>query len=181
MSNIITYIYERSRKYHFALMVAFIVAIFIGASYYVYTKMYLQKKKEQKHADIANSTDRKAVAEIYFFHAEWCPHCVKAKPEWDQFKRQYDKFEINEYMIRCYEINCTDDTGDTILEKDPSIKSGDNNTGITPTKIKTADLIRKFGIDSYPSIKMKKDDYTVDFDAKITKSSLEQFVNTVLK
>ena len=178
MANIITYIYEKTKKYHTAFFIAFISILFIIAAYYVYQKTYVQKKKEQQFADVANSTDRKPTAEIFMFHVDWCPHCLKAKPEWEQFKRQYDNTEINGYLLRCYDIDCTDDSGTT----DVSIDTGNKTaTGIAPTPTKIADIIRKFGIESYPTIKMVKDDYTVDFDAKITKSSLDQFVHTVLK
>ena len=176
MANLITYIYERTKRYHYIFLAICIFALFAAASYYAYKKIYIPKQKEQKFEDVANTNDSKLIAEIYFFHAEWCPHCKKAKPEWEQFKRQFDKMVINDYLIQCYEINCTDDNGDVVLEKD----SDGTSTGLKQTKVKVADMIRNFGIDSYPTIKLKKDDYTVDFDAKITQDSLEQCVNTVL-
>lgn len=39
------------------------------------------------------------VTEIYFFYVNWCPHCVKAKPEVAKFKR-------NNSDARVIEVNC---------------------------------------------------------------------------
>jgi hypothetical protein len=48
-----------------------------------------------------------------------------------------------------------------------------------PTPIKISKLIEKYKIDSYPTIKLTKDGNVVDFDAKVTKQNLIQFVNTI--
>jgi hypothetical protein len=40
-------------------------------------------------------------------------------------------------------------------------------------------MIKKYNIDSYPTIKLTKGDMVVDFDSKITKDTLTQFVFSV--
>jgi hypothetical protein len=45
--------------------------------------------------------------------------------------------------------------------------------------MKTTELIKLYNIDAYPTIKLKKDDIVVDFDAKITQVALSKFVNSV--
>ena len=74
--------------------------------------------------------------------------------------------------------------GTTVSEKD--IVEFDNSdpdnpvqTGIKPTSMKTTELIKLYNIDAYPTIKLKKDDIVVDFDAKITQVALSKFVNSV--
>jgi thiol-disulfide isomerase/thioredoxin len=112
-----------------------------------------------------NSTDPKSQsaansgkeAIIYFFHADWCPHCKKAEPEWNAFKAGHDEKHVNGYIIRCKSVDCTNDK--------------DSNA---------AEMINRFGVDSYPTIKMVKDNTTIDYDSKVTQSALTSFVDIML-
>jgi hypothetical protein len=83
---------------------------------------------------------------------------------------------VNGHLVQCYDIDCTDDNGDAVVQFDP--KDG-SNTNIAPTPIKISQLVKKFKIDSYPTIKLTKDDSTVEFEAKVTKQNLIQFVTSV--
>ena len=40
-------------------------------------------------------TNAKTYTEVYFFHTNWCPHCKKAKPVWNNVKEEYDQKVIN--------------------------------------------------------------------------------------
>jgi len=112
-----------------------------------------------------NSTDPKAQsaansgkeAIIYFFHADWCPHCKNAKPEWNAFKSGHDEKHVNGYIIRCKSVDCTNDK-----------------------ESNAAEMINRFGVDSYPTIKMVKDNTTIDYDSKVTQSALTSFVDIML-
>ena len=94
---------------------------------------------------------------VYMFHVDWCPHCKKAMPEWTAFKNQYDGLEINGYVIKCIDIDCTNEKSD--------VKSAMN----------------KYKITSFPTVKLIKEEQTIDFDSKITRTSLGTFVDTMLK
>lgn len=175
MPNIITVIGEKLKPYNTIIISIFVVAIFIGLAYYAYKNYYLPKAEKNKMSDVANVNSRKRIANIFFFYVDWCPHCKTAKPEWNNFKIHYDNSEVNGYTIKCYDINCTEDNGTIdIVDMPPDAKQ----IKTTPTQI--ADLIRKYNIDAYPTIKMMKDDYTIDYDAKITEESLDKFVHTAL-
>mgnify|MGYP000589437578 FL=1 len=41
-------------------------------------------------------------------------------------------------------------------------------------------MINKYEIESYPTVKMVKDKNTIEFDSKISASTLEHFVNSML-
>ena len=105
-------------------------------------------------------------------------------------------------MLKCYSIDCTKDNGDEVIQFDNSIGQGvytsedtnvekdtasssdksyqqPNQVPIQPTPIKLSTLIKKYNIDSYPTVKLTKGDVVVDFDSKITKDTLIQFVNSV--
>ena len=91
-----------------------------------------------------------------FFHVDWCPHCKKALPEWNNFKKQFADKEVNGYIVKCVDVDCTDETSDV------------------------QNMINKYSIESYPTVKMIKDNNTIEFDSKISTNTLEHFVNSML-
>jgi thiol-disulfide isomerase/thioredoxin len=95
-------------------------------------------------------------AELMLFYVDWCPHCKTAKPEWEQLKSEYEGRTVNGYNIIFTEINCTSDSPDT--ER----------------------LMNTYKIEGYPTIKLLKDGTVIEYDARPTKATLVQFLNTVL-
>ena len=95
-------------------------------------------------------------ATIMLFYADWCPYCKTAKPEWDSIKSDYDGKSINGYNVQFVEYNCTNETAEI------------------------SQLIEKYSIDGFPTIKLLKDNQVVEYDAKPTKSTIDQFLHTVL-
>lgn len=94
---------------------------------------------------------------IYFFHADWCPHCKKAEPEWTAFKTSHEGKIVNGYKINCQNVDCTNDKDST-----------------------AAPLINRFDVNSYPTIKMEKDNTIIDYDSRVTQSALTSFVDIML-
>jgi len=41
-------------------------------------------------------------------------------------------------------------------------------------------LISEYGVDSYPTIKMKRDKTVIDFDSKVTSTALNSFTDVML-
>ena len=154
MANIINLFYNRYiNKYSKIILIVLMVILFSYIGFQGYKKYYKDKSDLKEFSDVANTNTRKKTAEVLFFFAEWCPHCRKAKPEWEQFKEEYNGKDVNNCTISCQTIDCTN-------EKDP----------------KTETLIAKYKIESYPTIIMILDDNRIDYDAKVTKSGLEQLV-----
>ena len=142
--------------------VFFIIVVFLAVAFYAYKKYASPAISKSKYKDVANAEQRGLNADVYFFHVDWCPHCKKAAPEWTSFQNEYNGKMINGYTIITHDVDCTEDRMD----------SSDQNI---------ADMITRFNIQGYPTIKLTTDDgKTVDFESKITKSSLETFVNNVL-
>jgi len=175
MANIVTYLTTLFKPYYKYVIGLILLLIFIGVAKYTYEKMYATKQINNKFNDVANASDVKPIITIFFFFVDWCPHCLKAKPEWHKFKQQYDNSVINGYVVKCYEIDCTDDNGNTVTLVDPKDNS---NTNVKPTSIKTSEIIRKYKIESYPTIKLIKNGTTYDYDAKVESDSLGIFVKT---
>ena len=135
------------------------VILILAATVYAYYNFYLPSANSRGFNNLSNvqpveqgQGDGSDVL-IYFFHADWCPHCSTALPEWSTFVNNYDGAEINGHTIRCIDINCTDETN-----------------------AENQDLIQTYSVQGYPTIKMVKNSKTIDFDAKVTNSFLEQFV-----
>lgn len=176
MANLVSYVHTLVKPYYFYILAVLLVFIFIVVARFAYQSYYVKMKKNRNFTDVANTNNHKPIVAIYFFHVDWCPHCVKAVPEWNAFFDAYNNKEVNGHVVKCYDIDCTDDNGDEVIQLDASTGS---STGVAPTPIKIVELIKKYNIDSYPTIKLTKDDVVVQFDAKVTKQNLIQFVNSV--
>jgi thiol-disulfide isomerase/thioredoxin len=132
-----------------SLIIFILFAVF---GYYMYTQ-YGSPIIEKKNADIYNATDPKE-ATVYFFYADWCPHCKNAKPSWEEFKNNYEGKTVNGYKLNIVSVNCT-------KAEDPE----------------TANMIDRYDIKSYPTIKIQFNDKIYEFDAKITPENLAEFVH----
>jgi thiol-disulfide isomerase/thioredoxin len=145
------------KKSYIYLLIAF---IFIIICVYSFKYIYKGSKKDDTN-DITNANRRKNIANIYFFNADWCPHCTKALPAWRDFVNSYDQTDVHGYTINCVGgksgVNCSSTDDPQIME-----------------------TIQKFNVEHYPTLKMVKDDTTIDFDAKITQENLKTFINTIL-
>ena len=140
------------RPYYNYIITLLIVIILLLAAYFV-----LKRYNFFENFDVANDSDKQgSECVIYFFHADWCPHCKKALPEWESFKQTNDGKMINGYKINCVDVNCTNED--------------DANT---------TQYINKFNVEGYPTIKMLKDSKVIDFESRITTSSLNSFLDTM--
>lgn len=156
MANIVDVIYNYIRPYYYYIIAIILIIIFLTAGIYWYNNY--KKENDNRFNDVANANNRNSEAKIYFFHADWCPHCKKAQPEWNAFSNQYDKTIVNGYKIICLDIDCT----------------------LDPPSDKTKELMKTYNISSFPTVRLLKDDTVIDFDSKITNTTLESFVNTML-
>lgn len=161
MVKFLDYISNRLRPYSFYITAIIVSIIFIIVSYYAVTS--IMKKKigsEAEFSDVANNGTNVGETDIKFFYVDWCPYCKKALPDWQSFCDEYNGKKVNRYIINCDRngTNCTD-------ENDPEVKAN----------------MEKYDIKSFPTVILFKDNKKYEFDAKVTKNALEQFVMTVTK
>lgn len=158
MPNIIEVIYrdyiEKNKK---KVIVLCLFILFIIAGAYAYKWYAVPVIEKKPYDDIANANRRDIPVDILFFSAEWCPYCIKAKPLWNTFSDKYNGKNINEYVINCINIDCTN------TESDVSVQAH----------------IQKYNIEHYPTVKMILGDKIIDFDASITSENLSKFAETV--
>lgn len=159
MPHILDILSLKFKQYYYPITITFVVAVFVLMSIYLY-KNFMMKEKDASNdfKDVANTGNNTKEITIRMFHVDWCPHCVKALPEWTLFCNQYNGKQVNGYTINCNSNgdNCTDDAS-----------------------VAVAKNIADFNIVSYPTVVLIKDNKRYDFDAKISKQNLDQFVNSV--
>jgi thiol-disulfide isomerase/thioredoxin len=91
-------------------------------------------------------------AQLFLFKVDWCPHCKKAKPVFDEVEKELNGRKINEYTVSFKTVDC---------EAEP-------------------DMADKFKIEGYPTIKLVKDGQVIEYDAKPEKDKIMEFLETVL-
>lgn len=158
MSGIITLINNKLRSYYNIVLAVFLVLLFGLILLYLY-KRYKENNQSSKKLfkDVANSDKNNGSIQVKFFHVSWCPHCKNAMPEWTAFRNQYHNKVINGVKVDCIEVDCTDDDKPEITY-----------------------IIKENNIEGYPTVFITRNDERYDFDAKITKTALEKFVNAVI-
>jgi thiol-disulfide isomerase/thioredoxin len=143
------------------IVLVIILAVIGYIVYSSYIKPAMNPSYKANHEQVpvgsaaaANSKGKEA--EIMLFYTDWCPHCKTAKPEWEQVKAEYNGEQIHGYTIIFTEVNCTNDSPD--VEK----------------------MMNTYKVEGYPTIKLVKDNQIIDYDAKPSKATLTQFLNTVV-
>lgn len=140
------------RQHRILILITVFIILFSLVASFAYGRFYVNSNEKMKSfEDVANNKTRGKPVQVYFFFVDWCPHCKTAHPEWSAFKEEFNGKKINDCDIECIEVNSTDKD-----DNDP--------------------MMAEFNIKAYPTVFLLKDDYRVDFDAKITKKTLEQFV-----
>jgi len=132
-----------------------VIIFFLFLGWYIYKKSANTTSFNANREGISNDSKTKT-ATLMLFYVDWCPHCKTAKPEWNDLKEQYDNKQINGYTLLFDEYNCTNESNEI------------------------HDLIKKYNIEGYPTIKLLKDNEVIEYDAKPTKETLEKFLTTVL-
>ena len=122
--------------------------------YYVAPQAKAKYKANSEHLMKDDSSSKSA--ELLFFFADWCPHCKTAKPIWNDLKAQYENKTINGYKVIFTEVNCSEETAE--VDK----------------------MMNQYNVEGYPTIKLLKDGQVIEYDAKPSKDTLNQFLNTVL-
>jgi thiol-disulfide isomerase/thioredoxin len=138
--------------YRHKIKIIIIFALFFFISY-IY-KNFINKTTYSPNRE--GMTDTNNQATLMLFYVDWCPHCKTAKPEWDNLKTEYEGKTINGYTMKFVEYNCTNETQET------------------------EELMNKYKIEGYPTIKLLKDNQVIEYDAKPTKATMSQFLTTVL-
>ena len=135
------------------------IILFVVLGIFVYFYFVSPKLNTKFHANSEhNSSDNQGgkSAELLFFFADWCPQCKAAKPIWNDLKSEYQNKTINGYQVVFTEIDCSEETAE--VDK----------------------MMNQYNVEGYPTIKLLKDGQVIEYDAKPSKQTLTEFLNTVL-
>lgn len=144
--------------YKTQLTVLVVVIFFALLAYYVYQNYNKPKDEvmEQIHQPSNENT-----ATMHFFTADWCPHCKAVKDVIEEFDNEYDGKVVKNTKIIVIKHDCSDNKSDKVQNE-----------------------MKQFGVDSFPTVKLQTSGINgnnmYDFDAKITRENLENFLSTVL-
>ena len=135
----------------FGIFWLFLTLIIAYFLYNSYIKPIINDNKLNKEFINKNDNNGDDILVMYFY-TDWCPYCKKAEPEWNKFKKFVDnKNKIIDYKIHLLSVNCDE-------------------------KKRIAD---KYEVDGYPTVKLLYKNKTYDFDAKVTKDNLVEFLDSI--
>lgn len=141
-----------------SILILLLLILFVSISYYIYNS-YVKPRINPSYISnkefLPKSDERKELeyVEVILFYTDWCPHSNAIIDVWNQFKEKFNNVTINKHTIIIKEIDC---------EKDEK-------------------LADKYNITGYPTIKLiKNKDEIVEFDAKPTMETLDEFIHVVL-
>lgn len=132
------------------ITILILIIVFLVGGYFIYLQMSKKYNLNEKKPDGSEQQ-----AEILFFFATWCPHCKVATPHWDSMKEQYDDTAINGYRLTFSEVDCSEESSDTV------------------------EKMETYNVSGFPTIILIKDGKPIEFDAKPTRDSLQQFLDSV--
>lgn len=138
------------------LYIIFTIVVILLSIYMYYTYFAPLKSKFSANNESPNEDNSANEAELMFFYADWCPHCKTAKPIWNDLVSTYENKMINGYRVTFTEINCSNET--------PHIE----------------EMMNKYKIEGFPTFKLIKDGQVIEYDAKPSKETLTQFLQTTL-
>ena len=148
-----------SNKKYLAVIAIVTISVVIG-SIFLYKYIVSSKAKNNyviNHDEATHGTGcGSKVATVYFFFVTWCPHSVAAISEWEKVVDKYTDNNVNGYKINLVDVDCTKET------------------------VEIENLINKYDIEGYPTVKMIKGDEVIDFNAKVKFENVEKFLSSVL-
>ena len=143
-------------KMNMILIGVFILILIIFAFVYYFYIVPNSNSYNTNNEPVSETSLQDKTAELLFFYTDWCPHCKTAKPIWEEIKTEYENKTINGYKIIFTEIDCTNETEE--VDK----------------------MMNQYNVEGYPTIKLLKDGKVIEYDAKPSKSTIIQFLTTVL-
>jgi|UniRef100_A0A6C0IML2 thiol-disulfide isomerase/thioredoxin len=150
---------DKKKKIIFAFV--FVILIVAGVFLYKYINSHKTSSSqyEENNEIVSSSSESQGgskSATLYFFYTTWCPYSLAAIPEWEKIVDKYSENSVNGFNINFIDVDCTKET------------------------VEIENMINKYNVEGYPTIKMIKDDQVIEFDAKAKFENIEQFLVTVL-
>lgn len=146
------------------LLIIFIIALFIGASIYVYYKYVVPRLNNVDNKEFNELTNADGSSQglagsssvggatFKFFYADWCPHSKKAFPIWNKLKAEFENKPINNTLVVFEEIDG---------ESQP-------------------DIADQYNISGFPTFKLITQNQIIEYDAKPNFDTFKEFLHSAL-
>jgi thiol-disulfide isomerase/thioredoxin len=152
------------QPYKTMILIIFLAILFGVVGFFIYTNFIANMIKDRKFTDVANTTGKKETIIIYFFFADWCPHCKTAKPEWEKFSKNVNGTIVNNKTIQTMEVDCTD---------------MDSSNTSNPDVVNTIQMVKQYEVKGFPTVLAVKDNKKVDYDAKVSLTTLNKYIEAL--
>lgn len=143
-----------NKKFVGYLLIAVFFAVLAQQIYNRYVKSSNNQSYYEGYSNVAPNSGGEPVAVIRMFKVDWCPHCKKALPDFQSIQDQYDGKIVNGYKLKCVVMD----------GEDPANES----------------IVNEFKIQGYPTVVLTKDGKNIEYDAKVDKSTLQDFINSMV-
>tara|TARA_Y100000816_G_scaffold257612_1_gene211899 strand:+ start:1182 stop:1748 length:567 start_codon:yes stop_codon:yes gene_type:complete len=162
-------IYDNSYFEYGAYFLLVIILIFICV--YIYYE-YVDKKPKFSSSNEFINTDDMTDADknnpiLYYFYADWCPHCQKLKTNGVHnhiLKLDGTTYGNNdEITLSVKELQCDDKNS----------SDGELNEAQT--------YMKEYNVDGFPTVLLEFNGEIFEFEAKIDKKNINSFIDTVFK
>lgn len=130
-------------------------SLLTGILSYISYKIYVNYKNSLNDDDYVENNEFKKNGDdkedtLFFFYVDWCNHCQKSKPIWEQIK--------NNSMFNQFNINFAEIDGENKLN---------------------SRLLENYNITEYPTIVLAKKNKKYIFDANLEGETLYKFLSSV--
>ena len=129
--------------------VLLLVAILL-VLYFVYNKYLVKEGFEVEPAKVEEEIGEGK--NLLMFYADWCGHCKKLKPVWDELAEEINGDETN--GCKMMKINCS------TPDEEPSQK----------------EIMQKYQVSGYPTIKLVENGNVTDFEGERSKEGIMHFL-----
>ena len=136
------------------VLIAVFFAVLAQQIYNRYVKSSNNQSYYEGYSNASNSGGEPPVAVIRMFKVDWCPHCKKALPDFQSIQDQYHGKTVNGYKLQLIVVD----------GEDPANES----------------IVNEFKIQGYPTVVLTKDGKNIEYDAKVDKSTLQDFINSMV-
>ena len=165
-TSLSTIFFRNLAKYQLVLLRVGVFVFFLTCSILSYYWLYLpyMKQRDQSNVEMSSAKDRETEVGpagqpdivLYFFHVDWCPHCVTALPKWNKFVSQNVDHRFNGKRVTFKDINLTDE----------SSENGVNQS-----------LRQKYNVGQFPEVHLVvKNKKPILLDASVTEDTLTRFL-----
>jgi thiol-disulfide isomerase/thioredoxin len=133
----------------------FIVIFFVVLSVKVYKRYTNGNNNFSYYEGYSNEPNSGAPvvpgATLRMFSVDWCPHCKKAAPVFEEVRREYDGKIVNGHKLVFEVINA----------EDPKHES----------------LVNEFKVTGYPTVIFTKNNKNIEYESKVDRDLLKLFID----